>query len=130
MRNTAFGRPSGFGSYGQIFTDRRPVVIVFTGFGECPMRHSLSANAHAVELPPPDLCRAFGLAAIAAELDLQVDTLDPEAAEVVGRGAATLFLAGYGPKGSRSQSSRQFGWDRDRPKSRRAARSRRLSGRS
>jgi hypothetical protein len=89
------------------------------------MRHSLSANAHAVELPPPDLCRAFGLAAVAAELDLQVDTLDPEAAEVVGRGAATLFLAGYGPKGSRPRSSRQFGWDSDRPKARRTARSRR-----
>jgi hypothetical protein len=89
------------------------------------MPHALSANAHAVELPPPDLCRAFGLAAIAAELDLQVDTLEPEAAEIVGRGAAMLFLAGYGPKGSRSQSNRQSGWDRARPKARRAARSRR-----
>lgn len=94
------------------------------------MRHSLFVNAHAAELPPPDLCRAFGLAAVAAEFDLQIDTLEPETAEAVGRGAATLFLAGYGPKGSRLRSSRQFGWDSDRPKVRRTARSRRLAGRS
>lgn len=87
------------------------------------MRYSLSANRHSAELPPPELCRAFGLAAVAAELDLQVDTLEPEAAEAVGRGAAILFLAGYGPKGSRSGSSRQFGWDNHRPKARRTARS-------
>jgi len=94
------------------------------------MRHSLLANAHAAELPPPDLCRAFGLAAVAAELDLQMDTLEPEIAEAVGTGAATLFLAGYGPKGSRLLSSRQFGWDSDWPNARRTARPRRLAGRS
>ena len=95
------------------------------------MRHSLPARAHAAEaLLPPELCRAFGLAAVAAELGLGVDALEPEVAEFVGRGAATLFLAGYGPKGSRrSHSSRQFGWDGDRPKARRAARARRLAGR-
>jgi hypothetical protein len=101
-----------------------------TGFGERPMRHSLPARAHAAAALPPELCRAFGLAAVAAELGLKVDTLEPEIAEFVGRGATTLFLAGYGPKGSRrSRPSRQFGWDSDRPKARRAARYRRLAER-
>ena len=97
------------------------ISILLTGFGECPMRHSLSANAHAAELPPSDLCRAFGLAAVAAELDLQIDTLEPETAEAVARGAATLFLAGYAPNGRRLRSHRQFGWDSDRSKARRTA---------
>jgi hypothetical protein len=94
------------------------------------MRRSLSANAHAAELPPSDLCRAFGLAAVAAELDLEIDALEPETAEAVARGAATLFLAGYGPNGSRLRSRRQFGWKNVRPKARRAARAGRLAGRS
>ena len=95
------------------------------------MRHSLPANvADATELPPSDLCRAFGLAAVAAELDLEIDTLEPETAQAVARGAAALFLAGYGPNGSRLRSRRQFGWESDRPKARRTARSERLAGRS
>jgi hypothetical protein len=94
------------------------------------MRHSLPARPHAAAALPPELCRAFGLAAVAAELGLEVDTLEPEIAEFVGRGAATLFLAGYGPKGSRRSRSSKFGWDSDRPKARRAARFRRLAGRS
>jgi hypothetical protein len=44
------------------------------------------------------LCRAFGLAAVAAELNLQMDTLEPETARAIERGAAALFLAGYGPR--------------------------------
>jgi len=44
------------------------------------------------------LCRAFGLAAVAAELNLQLHTLGPATAEAIERGAAALFLAGYGPK--------------------------------
>jgi hypothetical protein len=93
-----------------------------TGFGEYLMRRSLSANAHVAELPPSDLCRAFGLAAVAAELDLEIDTLEPDTAEAVARGAATLFLAGYGPNGTRLRSRRQFRSESDRPKARRAAR--------
>ena len=38
-----------------------------------------------------------GLAAVAVELNLQVQTLAPEVAEAVERGAAALFLGGYGP---------------------------------
>jgi hypothetical protein len=44
------------------------------------------------------LCRAVGLAAVAAELNLQMDTLEPETARAIERGAAALFLAGYGPR--------------------------------
>ena len=44
------------------------------------------------------LCRAFGLAAVAAELNLQMDTLEPDTARAIERGAAALFLAGYGPR--------------------------------
>ncbi|MGA2793774.1 MAG: hypothetical protein ABSE69_09590 [Roseiarcus sp.] len=58
------------------------------------MRQDFPAN-------PPDssgLCREIGLAAVAAELNLQVNTLESEVAEAVERGAAALFLAGYGPR--------------------------------
>jgi hypothetical protein len=44
------------------------------------------------------LNREAGLAAVAAELHLQVSTLEPEVAEAVERGAAALFLAGDGPR--------------------------------
>ena len=43
------------------------------------------------------LCREAGLAAVAVELNLQVYELAPEVAEAVERGAAALFLGGYGP---------------------------------
>lgn len=51
--------------------------------------------------PSSRLCRAFGLAAVAAELKLQVNTLDHETAEAIETGAAMLFLAGYGPRQAR-----------------------------
>jgi hypothetical protein len=47
------------------------------------------------EQPLSSLCRAVGLAAVAAELNLQVHTLEPVTAAAVERGAAALFLAGY-----------------------------------
>ena len=53
-------------------------------------------NAEGASLLP--LCRAVGLAAVAAELNLQMDTLEPETARAIERGAAALFLAGYGPR--------------------------------
>jgi hypothetical protein len=84
------------------------------------MRQTLSSVTPAPRAPQPELCRAFGLAAVAAELKLQIDMLEPEAAEAVGRGATALFLAGYGPKGIHSRSRRPFEWDNTRSKVRRA----------
>ena len=69
--------------------------------------------------PQAELCRAFGLAAVAAELNLQIEMLEPEVAEAVARGAAALFLAGYGPKGIHSRSRRPFEWDDTRNRVRR-----------
>ena len=43
------------------------------------------------------LYREAGLAAVAVEFNLQVYELAPEVAEAVERGAAALFLGGYGP---------------------------------
>ena len=59
------------------------------------------------------------MAAVAAELKLQTDMLEPEAAEAVGKGATALFLAGYGPKGIHSRSRRPFEWEDTRHKARR-----------
>ena len=42
--------------------------------------------------------REIGLAAVAAELNLQVNTLDPEVAKAVERGTAALFLRGVRPR--------------------------------
>ncbi len=47
--------------------------------------------------PLPNLYREIGLAAVANELDLPLNTLDPDVAEAVERGAAALFPAWYGP---------------------------------
>lgn len=81
--------------------------------------------------PQAELCRAFGLAAVAAELNLQIEMLEPEVAEAVGMGAAALFLAGYGPKGIHSRSRRPFEWDDTRNRVRRdLLRSRRLARRA
>ena len=81
--------------------------------------------------PQAELCRAFGLAAVAAELNLQIEMLEPEVAEAVGMGAAALFLAGYGPKGIHSRSRRPFEWDDTRNRVRRdVLRSRRLARRA
>ena len=56
------------------------------------------AHPRSFEQPSSSLCRAVGLAAVAAELGLQVHTLEPLTAAAVERGAAALFLAGYGPR--------------------------------
>ena len=47
--------------------------------------------------PLPNLYREIGLAAVANELDLPLNTRDPDVAEAVERGAAALFPAWYGP---------------------------------
>ncbi len=62
------------------------------------MTRDLLDQPRSLERPLSPLCRAFGLAAVAAELNLQLDTLEPETAKTIERGAAALFLAGYGPR--------------------------------
>jgi hypothetical protein len=47
--------------------------------------------------PVSSTCREVGLAAVAAELHLGIDDLELDAADAVERGAAALFLAGFGP---------------------------------
>ena len=56
------------------------------------------ADPRSFEQPSSSLCRAVGLAAVAAEFGLQIHTLDPMTAAAVERGAAALFLAGYSPR--------------------------------
>jgi hypothetical protein len=53
------------------------------------------AHPRSSEQPLSSLCRAVGLAAVAAELNLHLHTLEPVTAAAVERGAAALFLAGY-----------------------------------
>ena len=66
-------------------------------------------------------CRAFGLAAIAAELNLQANAFEPETAKAIESGAAALFLAGYGPTLTGSPASSRFK-ERERESERRARR--------
>ena len=55
------------------------------------------------------LYREAGLAAVAVELNLQVYELAPEVAEAVERGAAALFLGGYGPYSTLTRQSAGVG---------------------
>ena len=55
------------------------------------------------------LYREAGLAAVAVELNLQVYELAPEVAEAVERGAAALFIGGYGPYSTLSRQSARAG---------------------
>jgi len=59
------------------------------------MRRERPANPQLGEqtecgLPPSDNCREIGLAAVAAALDLPIDTLEPEVAEAIERGALAM----------------------------------------
>jgi hypothetical protein len=56
------------------------------------MLQSLSTRTPAARVPQAELCRAFGLAAVAAELNLQIEMLEPEVAVAVGMGAAAAGL--------------------------------------
>ena len=47
--------------------------------------------------PLSSLYREIDLAAVAIELNLQFNTLEPDVAEAIERGAAALFHSGYGP---------------------------------
>ena len=49
--------------------------------------------------------REIGLAAVAIELNLRLDTLEPDVAQAIERGAAALFHAGYGPSLIRHRQS-------------------------
>ena len=55
------------------------------------MRDALITTSGAASLPSPELCRAFGLAAVAAELNLHIDMLEPETAEAVARVRGDAF---------------------------------------
>ena len=76
--------------------------------------------------PLSSLYREIGLAAVANGLKLQLNTLDPDVAEAVERGAAALFLAGYGPSLTRFPRSVRAGEEGGRRKARhRASKARR-----
>lgn len=68
------------------------------------MRRDLPINRAAVDrilghVPSQaEACRDVGLAAIAAELQLPISELELDTAEAVERGAAALYLGGFGPK--------------------------------
>ena len=86
---------------------------------------NLTARPLGRERSPFCLHREVGLAAIAAELQLELFTLAPEVAQAVEKGAAALFLSGYGPRpAARARAgfaekpraralglSREEGWD-------------------
>jgi hypothetical protein len=48
--------------------------------------------------PLSSMTHEVGMAAVAAELHLRIDDLELDAADDVEKGAAALFLAGFGPK--------------------------------
>ena len=59
--------------------------------------------------PLSSMTHEIGMAAVAAELHLGIDELELDAADAVEKGAAALFLAGFGPEASRfppAQSNR------------------------
>jgi len=68
------------------------------------------------------LHREAGLAAVAVEFNLQAYDLEPEVAEAVGRGAAALFLGGYGPYSTLAGQSGVAGDGARKHKERRALR--------
>ena len=79
------------------------------------MRLNLHRHGPKIDLPPLDP-QAIGLAAVAAELNLQIDTLEPNVGQAVQRGAAALFFAGYGPPSARTRLRRQIDKADRRPK--------------
>jgi hypothetical protein len=92
-----------------------PVVSCYF-FGGCNMPNDLIATAQALGQasggcePLPNLFREIGLAAVANELNLQLDTLDPDVAEAVERGAAALFPAWYGRSLTRGAVAKRGAW--------------------
>ena len=80
-------------------------------------------------MPLSSLYHEIGLAAVATELNLQLDALEPDVAEAVERGAAALLLAGFGPSPSWRRRSVRAGEQSGRHKLRRLARKARQSRR-
>jgi hypothetical protein len=70
------------------------------------------------------LYREIGLAAVAIELNLQLNILEPDVAEAIGRGAAALFHAGSGPSPIRHRRS---DWAREKGSRLKVRRLRRVS---
>ena len=67
------------------------------------MRHDVSVHTASAEVASRDahlqgMSRELGLAAVAAELQLNIHELDFDAAGAVQKGAAALFLAGFGAR--------------------------------
>jgi len=89
------------------------------------MSNDLTADARAPgeesssRMPLSSLYREIGLATVATELNLQLNTLEPDVAEAVERGAAALLLAGYGPSLTRHRRSIRAAEDGGRHKMRR-----------
>ena len=79
--------------------------------------------------PLSSFYRDIGLATVASEFNLQLDTLEPDVAEAVERGAAALLLAGFGPSLTRYGRGVRAGEQGGRHKLRRLARRARQSRR-
>ena len=92
------------------------------------MSIDLTADARALgeastgRRPFSSLYRDIGLATVATELNLRLDTLEPDVAEAVERGGAALLLARFGPSLTRHPRSVRGGEQGGRPKLRRLAR--------
>ena len=76
--------------------------------------------------PLSSLFGEIGLAAVASAPKLKLNTLDPDVAKAVERGAAALFLAGYGPGLTRFPRSVRASRSGGRRKARKERQSRRL----
>ncbi len=89
------------------------------------MPNDLTANAQALGeassggKPLSSLYREIGLAAVATGLNLQLNTLEPDLAEAVRRGAAVIFLARSGRSLTRDPRIVRAGEEGGRRKSRR-----------
>ena len=79
------------------------------------MSNNPAANARTLgeasdgQTPLSGLYREVGLAAVANELNLQLNTLEPDVAAAVERGAAALLLAGREPGPTRHRRSARAG---------------------
>jgi hypothetical protein len=78
---------------------------------------------------PVEFERKVGLAAVATEFNLQLDTLEADLVGAVERGTAALLLAGFGPSLTRHRQSVRAGEQGGRHKLRRSARKARQSQR-
>jgi hypothetical protein len=110
-------------------------VSLATLFGECAMAIDLTADARALDeastgrRPFSSLYRDIGLATVATEFNVRLDTFEPDVAEAVERGGAALLLARFGPSLTRRPRSVRAGEQGGRHKLRRLARKARQSRR-